>query len=141
MELEIEFEALHLAALAFSAVVILVADHEGWRYIRGLVPTLSLARVTWLHRLVWLGLAVMIGSGLLLVRNEPDVLEEAAFLVKMLMVLGLVVNGVFIGRLSEVATRVPFLDLTQRERLPIFVSGAISTACWVGAAVIGFFFL
>jgi hypothetical protein len=139
--MEIEFEALHLLALALVAVVILITDHDGFLYLRGKKAVLNAVRVKRLHQLVWVGLVAMIVTGIGLVAEDPDVLEEEAFPVKMLMVLALVINGFLIGRLSAVSTTTPFVELPRRQKQVLLGSGAVSVACWIGATVIGFNFL
>ncbi len=136
--MEIEFEALHLLVLALTAVVIVFADHEGWQYVRGKKAVLSTARVQWLHRAVWVGLLGMIMTGIGLTTEEPEVFEEPMFYVKMVMVLALIINGVAISFLSKVATTTPFASLTTKQRVPLFISGAVSVGCWIGAALLGF---
>ncbi|MFN3692801.1 MAG: hypothetical protein ACK4SL_01715 [Candidatus Paceibacteria bacterium] len=139
--MEIEFEALHLLALAFVAVVIIIADHNGYLYMRGKKAVLNAVKVKRLHQLAWVGLGAMIVTGVMLVRQNPIVLEEPTFAVKMLMVLALLVNGFVIGRLSALSTTTPFASLTRGQKLTLLGSGAVSVSCWIGAAVIGFNFL
>jgi len=137
--MEIEFEALHLLSLAFVAVVIVLADRDGVAYLRGKKETLEAGRVKRLHQLAWVGLALMTLTGIGLIAEDPEVLEEGAFIVKMLMVLALFVNGFVIGQIAKLSTTTPFKALTRRERGMILVSGAVSISCWIGAAMIGFF--
>lgn len=138
----IELETIHLTTLAFTAIVILYSDHKGFQYFRGTSPTLSLSFVRWSHRLVWTGLILMILSGFFLVlpvweyyRSDP------VFYVKMGMVLTLCVNAFFIGKLSPLTTEYTFEALPADLKKTLFVSGALSGVGWVGAAVIGYFFL
>jgi hypothetical protein len=133
-----DFELAHLAALAFSFIVIAIADHDGWRYFRGRTATLSPARLARLHTLAWVGLGGMVVTGMVLVIQHQRVLDDPLFPVKMLMVLALVINGALIGRLMKVATTTPFAALNMQQRLPLFLSGAVSVCCWIGATVLGF---
>ena len=139
--MEIEIEALHLISLAFVAVVIVIADHDGYLYMRGKKAVLNAVKVKRLHQLAWVGLGAMIVTGIALIKQNPIVLEEPAFVVKMLMVLALLVNGFVIGRLSALSTTTPFASLTHGQKLSLLGSGAVSVSCWIGAAVIGFNFL
>jgi hypothetical protein len=132
-----ELESFHLTALTFSFIVVAIADHDGWRYFRGITHTLQVSRLKRLHTLAWVGLGGMIATGMILVAEKPDVLQETMFYVKMLMVLALVINGIFIGRMMRVATMIPFAELSARQRWPLLFSGAVSVACWVGAAILG----
>lgn len=140
--MEIEFEALHLLSLAFVAVVIVIADHDGYLYMRGKKAVLNATKVKRLHDLAWVGLGAMIVTGIALILEDPEeVFEEAAFGVKMLMVLALVINGFVIGQLSKLSTTTPFADLMMRQKLALLASGAVSVSCWIGAATISFLFL
>ncbi len=136
--MEIEIESLHLLALTFVAIVVLIADHDGLAYIRGKKSVLNATKVKRLHNLVWIGLLGMLATGLALLADKPDVLGEAAFYVKMLMVLALFVNGVAIGQISKLSTTTPFVNLTKSQKRKLLLSGAISASCWIGAALLGF---
>ncbi len=136
--MEIEFEALHLLSLAFVAVVIILADSDGVAYLRGKKETLKAGKVRLLHNLAWVGLALMTVTGIGLIAEDPDVVTESAFMVKMLMVLALFVNGFVIGQLAKLSTSTPFRLLSSRQKMMILASGAVSVSCWIGAAMIGF---
>ncbi|MBU2213545.1 hypothetical protein KKC44_03510 [Patescibacteria group bacterium] len=134
---------IHLAFLAFSVVCILLSDHLGMLYFLGKKHTLPLQKLRLLHRLVWIGLLGMIVSGIVLILPDFDYYRsDPAFLIKMGFVLVLVVNGLFIGRLLHTSTLlVPFRELQQSKRLLLLLSGAASAAGWIGATLIGFFWL
>ena len=136
--MELDYTAIHLLSLALVAIVIIIADYDGYRYLRGHVATLPMSRIVWLHRLTWIGLLAMILSGMGLIGEKPSVVTEPAFIVKMLMVLALVINGVAIGTLSRLASTTPFAMLAARERHRLYLSGFVSVFCWLGAAFIGF---
>ncbi len=136
--MEIEFEALHLLSLAFVAVVIILADSDGVAYLRGKKETLKAGKVRLLHNLAWVGLGLMAVTGIGLIAEHPDVVTESAFMVKMLMVLALFVNGFVIGQLAKLSTATPFRLLSPRQKMMILASGAVSISCWIGAAMIGF---
>jgi uncharacterized membrane protein len=140
--MEIELETIHLTALALTAIVILYSDHMGFAYFRGKRLTLPLAFVTWSHRLVWAGLITMILSGFFMVLPAWEYyLEDPVFFVKMGFVLTLVVNAFFIGKLSLLTTERAFAELPLDIKKTLLVSGALSGIGWIGAAIIGFFFL
>ncbi len=141
-ELEFELEYVHLLVLACTAAVILFADHEGFSYLRGKKQILSITHVRFFHRAVWVGLSLMILTGLLLALPRWErLIDKPEFLLKMFFVLVLVVNGIFIGKLMPIAAERPFAKLTAREKTFLCISGMASTAGWVGAGVIGYFFL
>jgi hypothetical protein len=137
-----ELETIHLTTLALTALVILYSDHKGFQYFRGTTPTLSLSFVTWSHRLVWTGLILMILSGFFLMLPAwKFYLSEPTFFVKMGFVLTLCVNAFFIGKLSPLTIERTFEELPTDLKKTLLVSGALSGVGWVGAAVIGYFFL
>lgn len=140
--MEFELETIHLIALACAAVVILYSDHKGYAYMTGKVDVLTETFVRRSHMLVWIGLFAMILSGVLLVIPTWIYrLQEPAFYVKMALVLILVWNGMAIGKLARVASVKPFRDLPSADQRTLMLSGGLSVAGWVGATVIGFFFL
>lgn len=133
---------LHLFTLAVTALAILYADHQGFLYFRGRKHTLSREFVVWSHRLVWVGLLLMIFSGGMMAYPAWEYyVTEPAFLVKMFFVVTLVINAFAIGKLSHVAVRSPFAELSKREKTQLLLSGALSGICWLGAAILGYFFL
>lgn len=135
-------EKVHLAVLALTVIGIVFADHEGFAYMRGKKQILDPKRVKVLHYAVGVGLLLMILTGAsMALPGLSYYMSEPVFQLKMFFVAVLIVNSFFISRLMHVATEKPFAALTSRERLPLMVSGAASTIGWVGAAVIGLFFL
>jgi Zn-dependent protease with chaperone function len=137
-----ELEQLHVTILAVTAIAIAVADHYGLQYMRGVAPLLNARTTHILHYIVWVGLSGMIITGALLVAPALSYYAaEPAFIVKMCMVLALVVNGIAIGILSRHAYQTPFAQLAISTKRALFVSGAVSTSCWIGAALIGYFVL
>lgn len=142
MELELELESLHLFVLACTVIAILYADHEGLSYVRGKKAVLNARSVQYTHRFVWVGLIGMILTGVALILPAWEYwLNDSTLYVKMGFVLMLVINSFFIDALSPVATERPFHELDTDTRRTLLVSGALSGIGWVGAAVIGFFFL
>lgn len=141
-ELELEWENIHLVGLCITAIFIIMADHDGFQYMRGKKQTLDLRRVRRLHYTVLAGLIMMIVSGGFLFADVwGEVIEEPAFYVKMLMVAALVANSFVIGSMMHIATQKPFNTLTKGEKSKLLISGAVSGLCWVGAACIGLFIL
>lgn len=140
--MEFEMEGLHLLALAFSAIVILYSDHEAFKYFTGKKALLSETFIQRSHALAWVGLSLMIVTGILLTLPAWTYrLQDPTFYVKMGMVLVLVWNGFAIGKLAKVASERPFKELTTGEQRTLMISGALSACGWVGAALIGFLFL
>ena len=133
---------LHLTILTLTALLILYVDHEGYLYFTGKKQTLSLRFITWTHRLVSVGLLLMIATGILLTMPDYEYrLSQPFFWIKMSFVLVLVMNGLFIGRLSCVASEQPFSELTADKKRILIISGALSTSAWIGAFLIAELFL
>ena len=133
---------LHVPILALTALVILYSDHKGLLYMLGKHEVLSERFVVWSHRLVWVGLIGMIITGAVLVSGSLEYrLTQGAFYIKMGLVLVLIMNAVAIGKLSKVATHTPFAALSLEQRRTLLVSGMLSAAGWIGAALIAFFVL
>lgn len=140
--MEIELETVHLAILAVTVVAILIADHEGWLYMRGRKVIVDARRVHWLHMIVGFGLLGMIVSGVLMMWPYKDFyVTDFAFMSKMFFVGALVINALFIGRVMRYAIEKPYAALTSRERTMLVISGGVSVVGWGAAAIIGFFFL
>jgi hypothetical protein len=66
-------------------------------------------------------------------------LENPYFYTKIAFVITLFLNGLFIGKLMEKATTVPFAQLSKDEKNVLLISGAVSGASWVTTVLIGFF--
>lgn len=140
--MEIELETIHLAILAVTVVAILIADHEGWSYMRGRKIIVDARRVHWLHMIVGVGLLGMIISGGLMVWPYKDFyFTDFVFVSKMFFVGALVINALFIGRVMQYAVEKPYAALSSRERTMLVFSGGVSVVGWVAATIIGFFFL
>lgn len=140
--MEIELEGLHLFILAVTALAILFADHEGFSYMTGKKQLLTERRVAVLYRLVWAGFLGMIITGAIMVWPARSYyFSDTAFLAKMGFVVALFVNSLFIHKIMYVSTTTPFMQLERSMQIKLFVSGAVSGVGWVGATVVGFFFV
>lgn len=84
----------------------------------------------------------MITTGLIMFwPMHTFLLTEGVFQLKMMFVAILIINSFAIGKLIRVATTRPFATLSTREKIPLFVSGGLSTIAWIGAATLAFFLL
>ena len=84
----------------------------------------------------------MIISGVLLTIPEWEYrLSEFVFYIKMGFVLVLIMNAFAIGSLASVASERPFEALSIEEKRALLFSGGLSFLGWVGATIIGVFFL
>ncbi len=127
---------LHIAALIFSVIGIFLADHQAFNWFSGKTPTLDKKILLKYHHTVLLGLSLMIITGATLFWPMREyLLQNFVFGVKMFFVAVLIVNSFFIGRLMNVAVEKPYSMLSRRERLPLMLSGIVSTIGWLGAFI------
>lgn len=126
--------SVHVGTLFLLIPVILFADHEGLAWVRGKKETLSAKTMIILHRLVWVGLGVMILTGAIMFWPLKDYLLYApAFYIKMFFVFVLVINSFFINHFMQLAIEKPFASLSLEEKRPLLISGAVSSISWIGA--------
>lgn len=131
---------LHLLTLAFVAWTAFHADHMGLAWMRGKIKVLDDAKVRKLHNRTWIGLSLMIVTGFLMFWPMREYLMgRPQFWAKMFFVLALIINGFAIGRLQKVSTTREYADLSDREKAPLLISGAVSTISWISAATLAFF--
>ncbi len=127
---------IHLASLACLIPLILFADFQAHQWIMGHKENLNPKVMKTVHNLTGFGLIMMILSGVAMSMSIfPFLLKTPAFIIKMVFVLALVVNSFFIGKLMHIAIERSFKSLSMKEKIPLFVSGGVSTVSWVGALV------
>ena len=127
---------VHVSAFLFNITLVIIADLLGLLWVLGYKRTLNRRTMQRLHYLISAGLAVSIISGALLFSTADEyLLTVPAFYTKVGFVLALVVNSFFIGRHLKVATERSFRSLLGSEKLPIFISAAVSVASWIGVVV------
>lgn len=132
---------IHLVILAITAVGILLADHEAFSWIRGKKQTLN---KKWLFKLhLWVGfglIGMIISGGFLFWPARTYLLQNSlAFIIKMGFVAILIGNSFLIGGLLDVSATKPYASLTFAEKRPLFISGVLSSASWIGAALAALF--
>ena len=129
--------SLHIAAVIFSFGVIMLADKQAFSWIRGKQVTLDPKRLHLYHLLTWVGLLVLVVTGVIMLWPRADyLLRQPLLIMKMLFVGILLVNAILIGRLMNLAVMRSFASLSKRELIPLFASGAFSMIGWVGALVV-----
>lgn len=127
----------HVVFVVFSFIVIVAADKQALAWMRGTKQTLDRAMLRRFHLFTWIGLCGLIVTGaFLLVPQASYLLAQPLFIMKMLLVGVLVVNGVLIGRLMDIALTRTFASLSRRELVPLMASGAFSMIGWFGALII-----
>lgn len=127
---------VHVSVAVALVCLILYTDSYAFSWIRGKRDTLDITRLKRLHHLMWIGLLLMIATGSLMFYPYREyLLAHPPFLTKAGLILTLVVNGFFIGKLLHVAAERPFSSLSVREKTPLFLSGAVSTSAWIGVII------
>ena len=139
--MQILYVPLHLLALAYAAWNIVHADHMGFNWMRGKMATLDSKMVAKYHHGTWLGLILAIITGTLAFLSVRSQVVYPQFYIKMAFVTALVINSFVIGTLSKIPTIKTFASLSNKEKLPLLISGAVSTISWLGAAVMALFIL
>jgi hypothetical protein len=127
---------IHIGTALSLLVLVAYADHMGFSWMRGKVATLPLSRLRKIHHSVYAGLILMGATGLyMFLPLRSFLLYEPAFIIKMSFLLVLLINSVYIGKLTRVASTAPFALLSTSQRRKLFVSGGVSTICWIGIIV------
>ncbi len=133
---------IHLSAVFATLLLVVVADIHGLLWILGKMQTLPHKRMRFFHTAAWIGLSIIILAGIFMFLNESSyMLAKTAFKLKMFFVLCLIVNAFVIGSHLMIATIKPFASLSFKEKLPLLISGAVSTTCWIGAFISAKFLL
>ena len=128
------FFPLHILTLSFVVITILRADHLGFGWMRGTTKKLDALKIKKLHTYMWAGLLCMIATGLCLFWPLHEyLLSRVQFFVKMGFVFTLIVNALVIGKMQNIATTHEWKELPWKQKLPLLVSGAVSTLAWLGA--------
>jgi hypothetical protein len=129
---------IHISVIIVTGLLVLYSDEQALLWVLGKIPVLDQKRVTVLHRSVSIGLALLlITGGLLYIRDVPFYISDPVFIVKMVAISALILNTYVIERLSHIATTRSYSSLTEKERLPLFISGAVSVAGWGIALICG----
>lgn len=127
---------LHLSFLAFSVAVILFADKQALSWMTGRQATLNAKTLHYTHLAMWVGLGGMIVTGAIMASSFLDsLIQQPYFILKMVFVGVLFVNGLAIGYLSPIASTKTFASLTLSEKIPLILSGSASFIGWIGAFV------
>jgi hypothetical protein len=126
---------VHLAGVVLGFGAVLTVDWFGLLWALRLKPLTSLLQVAGgVDVLIWLGLATLMGSGLLL---HPDT-SVVRVQVKLVAVLVVAVNGLLAGRLHRRMSGVPADQPSTRLLVAGGVLTLISQAGWWTATFIGF---
>lgn len=125
---------LHILSFGFVVGVTAIAEKDALLWFRGKKQTLDEKVMHTYHVLIWAGLITLVGTGLyLFYPMRIFLLQNLLFDAKLLFVAILIVNAILIGRLMHSAQTRPFASLAMNEKLPLFLSGAISVFSWFAA--------
>ena len=131
-----------MVALVFGMLNIIVADYKGFAWFRGKVATLPSKTMRHIHNHIWLSLALLVLSGSVLFSyHQAELLASPAFYMKLLCIVMLSVNGVYINRHMAVASEQSFASLPEAEKRALIMSGVVSVVAWLGAIVLAGFIL
>lgn len=92
---------------------------------------------------VWIGLGLLILSGVFLVILSPGFLESSKFLAKMTVVGVIIVNGIIFHTshiprmLRHRGEHFPSSDEFRRKSRFLYISGAVSASSWIYTLVLG----
>lgn len=126
----------HLLTLFYIFAVMLVADYIGFGWFRGTSPTLGLPTVKRLHTLMWIGLVLLVATGVFVFWSQwSTLIHSKLFWIKIGFVIALFLNAFFIGRLMHIATVRTFASLSRNEKILFLFSGLLSLMAWVGTAI------
>ncbi|MDB5190028.1 MAG: hypothetical protein JWN49_354 [Parcubacteria group bacterium] len=129
---------IHLTIVILVGLLVLYSDEQALMWVLGKKSILNRTHITLLHRSVSIGLAsLLITGGLLYIQAVPAYLSNQTFIVKMVAIAALILNTYFIEKFSHVATSRSFSSLASSEKLPLFISGAVSFLGWVVAITCG----
>lgn len=144
------FITLHLIGVILGAGSALVSDALFFGVIRDRnINATELKLLSLVSHLVWIGIAVLIISGIvMLLLGSFDLLGEPSFQMKMLLVGLIVINGILFHK-----HHIPFLkkmvkvknleddisdNVSDRQHFKyMFVSGALSMISWLAVIILG----
>lgn len=140
---------LHLVGLLIGMGAATVADYSLFRNLR-MGDRISAETVAWMRsfsQLVWIGLGILAVSGSGLFALDPaKYLHSTGFMAKMLFVLILIINGLFLNFYTT--ARLTTFNFSQKYRLRdaawkarklSFIFGAISATTWYATLVTAMF--
>jgi hypothetical protein len=126
----------HLTSLSIAAIGVLYADSLGMRWMRGKIDVVELRHLNRAHLIVSIALlSLVISGGFLFWPMRSYLLFQPLFLLKMAFVLVLILNSFAIDAFMHISRVKSFRTLEKKEKIPLFVSGAVSMICWFGAGI------
>ncbi len=130
---------VHLLCLLVAVIGIILADRAALGWMRGKLQTIEPKKLLGAHWTVTVALLGLVYSGLFLFWPMHEyLLAQPYFLVKMFLVGALLINGIAIDTLKDIASQQSFASLTSRQKIPLLMSGTISGLAWLGVPVIAY---
>lgn len=145
MELIGIYTLAHLIGVIIGVGGAYVSDFLFMRSVRdGILSFKELIVLHWASRLVWVGLIILILSGLGIFSTNPEhYLQADKFLAKQTIVFILFLNGLIFHKLHlplfrrHAESHFPSSEEFMNLRKWILISGVISMTSWTGALIIG----
>lgn len=129
---------IHLFIACLTGLMVFYADEQALVWFLGKREFFHPGTMRFLHYAVSVGLALLIiTGGLLYYKAPPAYLSLGSFDIKMIMVFALIINTYAINRFSNVALTRTFSSLSRAERMPLYISGAISFIGWATTFICG----
>lgn len=131
---------LHLLFLAVAVAGIILADRSGLAWMRGKTEIVSKRALFTAHWIVTTGLLGLVYTGLFLFwPMRAYLLTQPLFLLKLALVGALLINAMVIDWLMHVAAHRPYASLSNRQKMPLIISGAVSGLGWLGIVLAAWF--
>jgi hypothetical protein len=127
---------IHVSAVFVTLGLVVLADIHGLLWVLGKMERLPHSRMVFFHRATWFGLILIISAGFFMFIDQSSyLLTLPAFKLKLFFVACLIINAFVIGAHMMVATTRAFSSLSTREKMPLFISGGVSSISWIGAFI------
>lgn len=131
---------IHVGAFFITIVAVIIADSSALAWMLGRKKLLEKKTLHLLHNIVNFGLLVIVVTGVLMFIPLQDyLLEVPVFMGKMVFVLALIINSFVIGKHVNLPTTRSYASLSKSEKIPLLISGAVSTMSWLGAFILAHF--
>ena len=124
--------SIHIITATTLVLLVIYTDHYGLSWLRGKLNVLDKNKIERLHKAIYLGIGIMLITGIYLFWPNKDYLMYVKeFWLKMLFVATLITNSFLISKLMPISFSKAFDLLSARERLPLYISGFISSLAWI----------
>lgn len=142
LDYKMVFVFVHLVAIALGVGGATISDVLFFRYLKdSKISPKERETLLVLSNVIWFAILLFLISGFaLFIPNKAELLQSSKFLVKMVVVSVIILNGFFLNivitpRLSDVAS-CETRGMGRMRRLAI-ASGAISITSWYSALILG----